>query len=86
MTYGIKRSNYQDLRPNVMKPNPTEHLCHFRMAKSLHTKVQTQHNSLYMPKCSPKPTKKKVPKLASRCDDSNDGPITQKETSPRNLK
>ena len=40
MTYGIKRSNYQDLRPNVMNPNPTEHLCHFRMAKSLHTKFQ----------------------------------------------
>ena len=40
MTYGIKKSNYQDLRPNVIKPNPTEHLCHFRMAKSLHTKFQ----------------------------------------------
>ena len=44
------------------------------MAKSLHTKFQTKHNSLYMPKCSPRPTKKKIPKVASRCDDFDDGP------------
>ena len=31
-----------------------------------------------MPKCSPKPTKKKVPKLANWCDDFDEGPITQK--------
>ena len=32
-----------------------------------------------MPKCSSKPTKKKVPKLAIRCDDFNDGPTPQKK-------
>ena len=31
-----------------------------------------------MPKCSSKPTKKKVPKLAIRCDDFDDGLTPQK--------